>query len=81
MALTRFCRWTLLCRPPLLLEPYLSQQIEVMEKLNYLIQTRQLFKKYCFEFFTMRNSVDLLFRFVTFYGIPGFILKAKTISF
>lgn len=41
MALTRFSRWTLLCRPPLLLEPYLSQRIEVMEKLNYLIQTRQ----------------------------------------
>lgn len=41
MALTRFCRWTLLCRPPLLLEPYVSQQIEVMEKINYLKQTRQ----------------------------------------
>lgn len=37
----------------------------------------QLFNKYCFEFFTMRNSVDLLFRFVTIYGMPGFILKAK----
>lgn len=45
MALTRFCRWTLLCRPPLLLEPYLSQRIEVMEKLNYLIQTRQKVNK------------------------------------
>lgn len=45
MALTRFCRWTLLCRTPLLLEPYLSQQIEVKEKLNYLIQTRQKVNK------------------------------------
>lgn len=41
MALTRFCRWSLLCTPPLLLESNLSQQIEVVEKLNYLIQTRQ----------------------------------------